>query len=52
MIVLFKETPYQILCKVSVQNKLPDMSDLMGDMKYSHVYKVSVDRVLPKDEAS
>ena len=40
VIVLFQEhvlwpglTPYQILCKVSVQNELPDMSDLTGDMK-------------------
>ena len=40
LIVLFQErvlwpglTPYQILCKVSVQNQLPDMSDLRGDVK-------------------
>ena len=39
MIVLFQErvlwpglSPYQILCKVSVQNELPDMSDLKGDL--------------------
>lgn len=40
VMVMFQErvlwpglSPYQILCKVSVQNELPDMSDLRGDFR-------------------
>ena len=40
VIVMFQErvlwpglSPYQILCKVSVQNELPDMSDLKGHVQ-------------------
>ena len=40
MIVLFQErplwpglNPYQILCKVSINKELPDMSDLKGEIR-------------------
>lgn len=40
MVVIFQErvlwlglNPYQILCKVSINKELPDMSDLTGDMR-------------------